>query len=144
MKAKIAGLAALVLGVLTAGCTSANAEVFGRNADRGAIIGGVLGGIIGNNSGNHNGAQGAAIGAASGLILGAIADQNEYRSRTPRDYSYESGAYTPDCSQPVVVHRYEHRPGNVVIIERRYWINGRLHIRHDRYWRSHSGYYHRR
>ena len=143
MKAKLAVLTALVLGVLTAGCTSAHAEVFGKNADRGVIAGGILGAIIGNNSGDRNSAQGAAIGAASGLILGAVIDQNQYRSRTPRETVYDHGAYTPDYSEPVV-YRYEYRPSDIVIVERRYWVNGRLHIRQDRYWKSHSGRYYRR
>lgn len=148
MKAKIAVVAALVLGVLTAGCTSAHAEVFGKNADRGAIVGGIAGAIIGNNSGSRDSGKGAAIGAGAGLVLGAIMDQNEYRSRNPREVVYETREVREvihdDCDRPVV-YRYEHRPhGGTVVVERRYWVNGRLHIDYDRYYRSHSGRYYRR
>lgn len=147
MKAKIAGVAALVLVALTVGSTSVKAEVFGRNADRGAIAGGVLGAIIGNNSGSRDSGKGAAIGAGAGLVLGAIMDQNEYRSRNPYPHEVEyrtRDVVYDDCDRPVV-YRYEHRPhSGSVVVERRYWVNGRLHIEYDRYYRSHSGRYYRR
>lgn len=137
MKAKFALITGLVLSVLTTGCTSANAEVFGKNADRGALIGGVLGAIIGNNSGNHNGAEGAAIGAASGLILGAVADQNEHRAR----YPYEREVVYNHYERPVV-YGHDYCPGEWVIVKRHYWVSGRLYIRHEREWRGHHNRYH--
>lgn len=145
MKAKIAVVAALVL-VLTAGCTSAHAEVFGKNADRGAIAGGIAGAIIGNNTGDRNSVRGAAIGAGAGLVLGAIMDQNQYRNSAPREVVYETREVVyDDCRRSgPVVYRYDHRAGGVVVVERRYWVNGRLRIEQDHYWRSHSGRYYRR
>lgn len=144
MKAKIAVVAALVLGVLTAGCTSAHAEVFGKNADRGAIAGGIAGAIIGNNSGDRNSVRGAAIGAGAGLVLGAIMDQNQYRSSTPREVVYETREVVYDrCDRPVV-YDYDRRAGGVIVVERRYWVHGRLRTDYERYYRSHSGRYYRR
>ena len=144
MKAKIAVVTALVLGVLTAGCTSAHAEVFGKNADRGAIAGGIAGAIIGNNSGDRNSVRGAAIGAGAGLVLGAIMDQNQYRSSAPRQVVYETREVVYDRCETPVVYRYDHRPHGVIIVERRYWVNGRLRIQHHHYWQSPSGHYYRR
>jgi hypothetical protein len=147
MKSKAAQIAVVAIATLAAGCTSARAEVFGRNADRGAIAGGVLGAIIGNNSGNRDSVKGAAIGAGAGLVLGAIMDQNEYRSRN-RYPSSDERRY-PDvffecCNKPVV-YRYEHLPrGGTVIVERRYRVNGRLYVEYERPCSSHSGRPHRR
>lgn len=144
MKAKIAVVTALVLGVLTAGCTSAHAEVFGKNADRGAIAGGIAGAIIGNNSGDRNSVRGAAIGAGAGLVLGAIMDQNQYRSSAPQEVVYETREVVYDrCDRPVV-YDYDRRAGGVIVVERRYWVHGRLRTDYERYYRSHSGRYYRR
>lgn len=74
MKTKLI-LALLVLG----SSVSANAQVFGRNADAGAVIGGIVGAVIGHNNGQKVW-QGAAIGAGVGLVAGAIADNHTYHT----------------------------------------------------------------
>lgn len=83
----------LILSLLLLGSSvSANAQVFGRNADAGAVVGGIVGAVIGHNNGQKVW-QGAAIGAGVGLVAGAIADNNEYRGYDNRQVVYEQPSY---------------------------------------------------
>lgn len=83
MKTKLI-LALLVLG----SSVSANAQVFGRNADAGAVVGGIVGAVIGHNNGQKVW-QGAAIGAGVGLVAGAIADNHEYHTSVNHQPVYQ-------------------------------------------------------
>jgi hypothetical protein len=128
-------------------CTSARADVFGRNADRGAVIGGIAGAVIGNNSGSRNAAKGAAIGAASGLILGSIIDQNHrghYHS-SPMPVGYGHNYRT---NEVIIIDRnyHGHCPPywSPVIIEQRHWRHGQWYYTRQYGWRDPYGRYHSR
>lgn len=140
MKTKLVRVfAAMTLAMFAGGCVTSNAEVFGPNADRGAVVGGVLGAIIGNNSGNGDSLEGAAIGAVSGLILGSIVDNNQYHSSR---YNNRDVIIVEDyhCTEPRPYSNWV-----PVIIEQRVYVHGG-HWRTNRHymWRDYHGrYYHR-
>jgi outer membrane lipoprotein SlyB len=79
----------IVIGLLAAFATSANAQIGSRESLGGAVLGGIIGGVIGHNNGRQT-AEGAAIGAGAGLILGALAQEGR--------------------SAPGPVRRYDSRP----------------------------------
>jgi|688.fasta_scaffold557525_1 hypothetical protein len=67
-----------VVLLLSATQTFAQSDLFGRNADTGAIVGGIVGAVVGHHNGNAW--KGAAIGAGVGLVAGAIADNHTYHT----------------------------------------------------------------
>lgn len=103
MKTKL--LLAILSLVLFTSCANSQGDMFGRNADAGAIIGGMVGTMIGAYNGNP--LKGAIVGAGVGLGAGAIVDVNDARrtQNIPMVYRQQSVQQTEVVfiQQPIVI-----------------------------------------
>ncbi len=156
-----------VVLLLSATQTFAQSDLFGRNADTGAIVGGIVGAVVGHHNGNAW--KGAAIGAGVGLAAGAIADNNQYRHQQvhsqvvygePRTI-HDSPSFDDYYNQPRTIYvppprvvytqphyGYSHREVVVVqqpiVIEQRVWSGSGCWVYSYHGYRDNRGHTHYR